>query len=195
MQELAHRIHDGEIGDLILMRGYRMAGPGGSAFATRWPGAPSELLWQIPYFHSFIWASGGCFNDFYIHIVDHCCWMKNAGPVKAQALGGRHYRLNSEGKPCVDQNFDVYSVEYTFADGAKLIMICFTRKKLKSRGTNLKPTLFRFGVEIEAILKWLPTTGQLFPYLCTVRTGDRATEFKQRCAGLGISGVSLHSYR
>ena len=35
----------------------------------------------------------------------------------------------------------------------------------------------------------------MFPYLQTVRSGDRATEFKQRCAGLGIVGVSLHSYR
>ena len=73
--------------------------------------------------------------------------------------------------------------------------ICFTRKKLKSRGTNIKPTLFRFSADIEAILKRRPAVGQLFPYLCTVRAGDRATEFKQRCDGLGISGVSLHSYR
>jgi integrase len=73
--------------------------------------------------------------------------------------------------------------------------ICFTRKKLKSRGTNVKPTLFRFSGDIEAILKRRPIDGQLFPYLCTVRAGDRATEFKQRCNGLGISGVSLHSYR
>jgi len=122
MQELAHRIQDGEIGDLILLRGYRMHGPGGSAYSAKWPGSPSELLWQIQRFHSFIWASGGCFNDFYIHHVDHCCWMKNAWPVKAQALGGRHYRLNADGAPCVDQNFDVYSVEYTFADGSKFIM-------------------------------------------------------------------------
>ena len=43
--------------------------------------------------------------------------MKNAWPIKAQALGGRHYRENF-----VDQNFDVYSVEYTFADGAKMYM-------------------------------------------------------------------------
>jgi len=50
-------------------------------------------------------------------------------------------------------------------------------------------------VEIEAVLKRRPAVGQLFPYLCTVRAGDRATEFKQRCDGLGISGVSLHSYR
>ena len=122
MQELSHRIQDGEIGDLILLRGYRMHGPGGSAYSSKWPGQPSELLWQIQRFHSFIWASGGCFNDFYIHHVDHCCWMKNAWPVKAQALGGRHYRIGSDGAPCVDQNFDVYSVEYTFADGGKFIM-------------------------------------------------------------------------
>ncbi|HYV28070.1 MAG TPA: hypothetical protein VFA77_11085, partial [Candidatus Eisenbacteria bacterium] len=32
-------------------------------------------------------------------------------------------------------------------------------------------------------------------YLRTVRAGDRATEFRQRCDGLEISGVSLHSYR
>ena len=73
--------------------------------------------------------------------------------------------------------------------------ICFTRKKLKSRGTNLKPTLFRFSAEIEALLKRRPAAGPLFPYLCTVRAGDRATEFKQRCDGLKISGVSLHCYR
>ncbi len=48
--------------------------------------------------------------------------MKNAWPIKAQALGGRHYKTNSEGQPYVDQNFDAYSVEYTFADGAKMIM-------------------------------------------------------------------------
>ena len=35
----------------------------------------------------------------------------------------------------------------------------------------------------------------MFPYLRTVRAGDRATEFKQRCRGLGIEGVTLHSYR
>ncbi|MEO6034257.1 MAG: Gfo/Idh/MocA family oxidoreductase [Verrucomicrobiota bacterium] len=117
LQQVHQRIQDGEIGDITLMRGYRMAGPLGSAFSEKWPGQPSELLWQIQRFHSFIWASGGCFSDFYIHHIDHCCWMKNAWPVKAQALGGRHYRGDY-----VDQNFDSYSVEYTFADGAKFIM-------------------------------------------------------------------------
>jgi predicted dehydrogenase len=121
MQELEKRIQDGELGDIILMRGYRMAGPLAACFTEKWPGgSPSELLWQISKFHSFIWASGGLFNDFYIHHIDHLCMMKGAWPIKAQALGGRQYRHDREGVLLVDQNFDTYSVEYTFDDGAKM---------------------------------------------------------------------------
>ncbi len=121
LQELAKRIEDGQIGDVILMRGYRMHGPGGSfrSFAYDPNSGMSELLYQIKRFHSFIWASGGNFNDFYIHHVDHLCWMKGDYPIKAQALGGRHYRFSPDGKRYVDQNFDAYAVEYTFADGSK----------------------------------------------------------------------------
>jgi predicted dehydrogenase len=121
LQELHQRIQDGEIGDIMLMRGYRMHGPVASAFSEKWPGKPSELLWQISRFHSFLWASGGCFSDFYVHHIDHLCWMKNAWPIKAQALGGRHYRQSPSGAVWIDQNFDSYSVEYTFADGARFI--------------------------------------------------------------------------
>jgi integrase len=55
--------------------------------------------------------------------------------------------------------------------------------------------MIHFGDEIEMVLRRLPSDGPLFPYLQSVRCGDRATEFKQRCEGLGIKGVSLHSYR
>jgi len=73
--------------------------------------------------------------------------------------------------------------------------IAYSRMKLKSRGTGIKPALIRFGAEVEVILKRRPQAGALFPYLRTVRAGHRATEFKQRCAGLEIKGVTLHSYR
>jgi len=53
----------------------------------------------------------------------------------------------------------------------------------------------RFGEDVASILRSRPAEGPLFSYLRTVRAGDRATEFKQRCRGLGIDGVSLHSYR
>jgi predicted dehydrogenase len=118
MQELEKRIQDGQIGEINLMRGYRMAGPLAACFSEKWPGgSPSELLWQISRFHGFLWASGGLFNDFYIHHIDHLCMMKGAWPIKAQAIGGRHYRDNN-----VDQNFDSYSVEYIFDDGARMYM-------------------------------------------------------------------------
>ena len=117
IQQLKARVQDGEIGDLVAMRAYRMHGPVGSAFTAKWSGSPSELLWQIQRFHAFIWASGGCFSDFYIHVIDHCSWIKGSWPVKAHAVGGRHYRGN-----WVDQNFDSYAVEYTYGDGAKLFL-------------------------------------------------------------------------
>ncbi|MEC9094230.1 MAG: gfo/Idh/MocA family oxidoreductase, partial [Planctomycetota bacterium] len=38
-------------------------------------------------------------------------------PVKAIATGGRHYRGTK-----IDQNFDSYSIEYTFGDGTKMMV-------------------------------------------------------------------------
>jgi predicted dehydrogenase len=122
LEQLAKRIQDGEIGDQILQRGYRMHGPIGFFASLPKPPGISDLLYQVQRFHSFIWASGGNFSDFYIHIIDHLSWMKNDWPVKAQALGGRHYRTSPEGVTYVDQNFDTYSVEYTYADGSKFLM-------------------------------------------------------------------------
>ena len=121
LQELAKRIHDGEIGEPILLRGYRMHDSAASFRSVPKPADVSELDYQIRRFHSFLWASGGCVSDYYIHIIDNCCWMKHAWPIKAEALGGRHYRVSPEGIPYIDQNFDIYSIEYTFADGAKFI--------------------------------------------------------------------------
>jgi predicted dehydrogenase len=114
-QELYDRIKSGQIGDLLMMRAYRMGAGGG--FTGPKPANLSELLYQVQRFHSFLWASGGVYSDYYIHQIDECCWMKDAWPVKAHAVGGRHYRGNN-----VDQNFDNYSVEYIFADGTRLFL-------------------------------------------------------------------------
>ena len=146
---MAEKIQEGAIGDIVLMRSYRMHGPVVTSRSIPQSMSPEykdmeEIRWQIRRFHSFIWASGGCFNDFYIHNIDECCWMKgaamgdpnNAGgdpfdvigtrdkwswPIMAQATGGKHYTENKQGQPYVDQNLDTYSVEYTYADGTKLM--------------------------------------------------------------------------
>lgn len=121
LQELHKRVMDGELGEIILMRGYRMHGPVGYFESTEKPADVSDLDYQIRRFHSFLWASGGAYSDFYIHHIDHLSWMKNAWPVSAQGLGGRHYKENAEGKVFIDQNLDTYAVEYTFGDGTKML--------------------------------------------------------------------------
>lgn len=67
--------------------------------------------------------------------------------------------------------------------------ISYHRKKTKVLAQ------LHFGDQVAEILGGLPRQGPLFPHLRTVRSSDRATEFKQRCRGLGIEGVTLHSYR
>ncbi|MDP6447399.1 MAG: Gfo/Idh/MocA family oxidoreductase, partial [Pirellulaceae bacterium] len=114
---LADRIHDGQLGDILTLRAYRMAGPTGSAATGKPPKGMSDLEWQIRRFHAFLWASGGAVSDFLIHNIDEGCWAKGEWPIKAIASGGRHYRAGK-----VDQNFDTYSIEFTFADGTKLLV-------------------------------------------------------------------------
>ena len=68
-------------------------------------------------------------------------------------------------------------------------VVSYRRRKTKSIA------MLHFGEEAAAAFQSLPRSGLLFPRLSAVRASDRATEFKQRCRGLGISGVTLHSYR
>jgi predicted dehydrogenase len=112
---LYDRIRSGHIGDLLMLRTYRQQGPAG--FTGPNQSNLSELLWQIRNYLGFMWASGGLMQDYVAHNVDECCWMKDAWPVRAQGSGGRCHRGDN-----VDQNYDHYDVEYTFADGAKLFL-------------------------------------------------------------------------
>lgn len=68
---------------------------------------------------------------------------------------------------------------------------CFVYDRLKTGNMGG----MRIGDRAWAVIMRRPKSGPLFPYLITVRECDRATEFKQRCEGLGIEGVTLHSYR
>jgi predicted dehydrogenase len=123
-QALIQKIRDGVMGDIQLIRAYRMddgyrMGP--------FPGNENELYWQIRRPYQFFWASSGIFIELMIHQIDECCWIKDGWPVAAHGVGGR-------GPDSTDaaQNFDTYSIEYTFADGAKALVTgryipkCFT---------------------------------------------------------------------
>ncbi len=110
-QELIKRIRDGELGDLLSIRAYRLEptfdlGPK--------PDDVSELHWQIRRFFHFNWVSGGLFAEMDIHQIDEICWLKDQWPVTAFGMGGRNpdHRNRS-------QILDTYHVEFTFPDGTK----------------------------------------------------------------------------
>ena len=110
-QELIKRIRDGALGDIQLIRAYRMqpVGPLGPK-----PEAEKELFWQIRNFIRFFWVAGGLWAEMDIHQIDELCWLKDAWPVSAHGVGGR--AANSTDR---SQNWDSFSVEWTFPDGTK----------------------------------------------------------------------------
>jgi hypothetical protein len=55
--------------------------------------------------------------------------------------------------------------------------------------------VIRFGEAVVKILERRPTTGCLFPQVVQWKESDRAKAFIRRCKLVGVSGVSLHSYR
>jgi predicted dehydrogenase len=110
-QELIKRIRDGELGQIQLIRAYRMEGVG--PLGPR-PTAEKDLFWQIRNFFRFLWVSGGLWAEMDIHQIDEICWIKDAYPVAAHGIGGRV----ANSTDC-SQNLDSFSVEWTFADGTK----------------------------------------------------------------------------
>ena len=109
--ELIKRINDGQLGDIHLVRAYRM-GPAGPLRPR--PAATKDLEWQLRNFTKFYWVSGGLWAEMDIHQIDEICWLMNQWPVNAHGVGGR--AANSTD---LSQNLDSFSVEWTFPNGAK----------------------------------------------------------------------------
>ena len=112
LEEAVRRIHEGAIGKVIACYTYREHGPVG--FTPKSPGE-SELAHQIRNYSNFTWLNGSFLLDWLIHDIDVCCWVKDAWPVSAQGQGGRQVRTEP------DQLFDHYAVEYSFADGTRML--------------------------------------------------------------------------
>mgnify|MGYP005836199727 CR=1 FL=1 len=133
-QQLIERIRNGELGEIQLIRAYRMepVGPMGPK-----PPAMKELDWQIRNFTRFYWVSGGLFAEMDIHQIDEICWIKDSWPVSAHGVGGRAPRSADR-----SQNLDSFAVEWTFADGTKAIDVvrylagCHTEFATYAHGTR-----------------------------------------------------------
>jgi predicted dehydrogenase len=111
-QALIEKIRNGEMGQIPLIRANRLGGVG-------WLGdqgeRANELMSQLQFGKAHLfWVGSGHMVDNLIHQIDECCWIKDSWPVSCHGLGGRVPHSRDHG-----QNIDVYSMEYTFADGTK----------------------------------------------------------------------------
>lgn len=170
-QEVIKRIQDGAIGDLQAMHIYRVHGP---VHCPRRPKDKNELEFQIQHATNFTWASSGFFIDWHCHDIDVACWAKGAWPVSAQGFGGRVY-------PEAGNQFDHFSVEYTFADGAKLMAFsrhmrnCWSTYSDYAYGSNGSavimtdlsdphPKIFKSHNQVPAELTWQYAQPDCHPY-------------------------------
>lgn len=111
-QALLRQIEDGKLGDIHLIRANRLAPVSWLADQGK---SATNLIDQLQFgrIHLF-WVGSGHMVDYLIHQIDECCWIKGQWPVSVRGLGGRVPNSHDLG-----QNIDVYSMEYTFADGTK----------------------------------------------------------------------------
>lgn len=111
-QALIEKIRNGEMGEIPLIRANRL---GGAGWLGNQGANANKLMRQLEFGRAQLhWIGSGHMVDNLIHQIDECCWIKDAWPVKAEGLGGRVPGSQDRG-----QNIDVYSMEYTFADGTK----------------------------------------------------------------------------
>ncbi|UCG57217.1 MAG: Gfo/Idh/MocA family oxidoreductase [Phycisphaerales bacterium] len=123
-QALIKRIRDGVMGEIPLIRANRL---GGAGWLRNQGDNANKMMSQLQFGRAHLyWIGSGHMVDNLIHQVDECCWIKDAWPVSVNGMGGRVPRSEDCG-----QNIDVYSMEYTFADGTKAF--CGFRRINKTR--------------------------------------------------------------
>ena len=109
---LIEQIRQGVMGDITLIRANRL---GGAGWLRNQGEKSNDLMSQLQFgrIHLY-WVGSGHMVDYLIHQIDECCWIKDGWPVEAVGFGGR-----APGSRDCGQNIDVYSIEFTFADGTK----------------------------------------------------------------------------
>ena len=109
------RIHDGEVGDIILIRTYFNM-PGSGPDYQRRPATVTEMEWQLRRWGRYTWLSGDHIVEQAVHEIDIANWIKGEEtPIKANGMGGRQVRIGCGN----GQIFDHHFVEYIYADGAR----------------------------------------------------------------------------
>jgi predicted dehydrogenase len=121
---LIEKIRSGEMGEIPLIRANRL---GGANWLAPQGDKSNDIVSQLQFGRPHLyWIGSGHMVDNLIHQIDEVCWIKNAWPVECHGLGGRAPNSQDCG-----QNLDVYSMEFTFADGTKAF--CGFRRMKRTR--------------------------------------------------------------
>lgn len=115
--ETIRRVHDGAIGDVVLLRVYWNGA--GVWVRPRQPGQ-SEMEYQMRNWYYFNWLCGDHIVEQHIHNLDVGNWVMNDYPVEAQGQGGRQVRTGKDH----GEIYDHHMVEYSYKSGAKMLSQC-----------------------------------------------------------------------
>jgi predicted dehydrogenase len=128
--ETMKRVHDGEIGELVLLRAYWNGG--GIWFRKREDVAGfaekvTDLAYQLHNWYHFLWVCGDHICEQHVHNLDVCNWAMKTHPIRALGMGSRigHHPGRPEGEPAVAGNiFDNFAIEYEYPGGARMLSMC-----------------------------------------------------------------------
>ena len=115
--ETIKRLQDGAIGDIVLARAYWN---GTTPWVRKRQAGQTEMEYQMRNWYFFNWLCGDHIVEQHIHNLDVINWLKGAYPVTANGMGGRLVRTGKDH----GEIFDHHSVEFTYADGTKLLSQC-----------------------------------------------------------------------
>jgi predicted dehydrogenase len=116
-RETIKRLQDGAIGDINFMRAYWN---GAGVWTRPRKAGQTEMEYQMRNWYYFNWLCGDHITEQHIHNLDVINWLKNGFPVQAEGMGGREVRTSKEH----GEIFDHHMVEFTYADGSKMLSQC-----------------------------------------------------------------------
>jgi len=115
--ETIKRIHDGEIGDMRLLRVFWN---GSTPWVRQRTPGQTEMEYQMRNWYYFVWLCGDHIVEQHIHNLDVANWVMKGHPVSAQGMGGRQVRTGIDN----GEIYDHHAVEYTYADGTTMMSQC-----------------------------------------------------------------------
>lgn len=133
-------------------------------------------------------------------ILPKQCWPKLVAREKRAITWDEHQRIVESEKNVERRLFyealwetgasqtDAANLSRRNIDEAQGVLV-YRREKTRTQAS------LKMGERLQSILNQLPAEGLLFPKIATLDSVARAAEFHRRCRILGITGISLHSYR